>query len=1424
LVPGQREWAKIAENLVLLAVQTAGVAVPVGPVLGLYRAVRRTETGDEAFVARLLDGIERWAIDNLDAVGELPPGWKERLLGGLEGKAPVGGIGVDLLTTTVFSAAYTAGGPAKVDALVRDLTAAMPRLILQAEDRHGVLGALHALLAVDLGELGAKIDRLLEIVDQQPEVTTAVEEMLVTGYLARLATALDTDIWTALERDDSGARVSLTAIQQHLHVDRENAQPEEGPVPVEELAETCDRLVILGGPGAGKSWAAQRIAINAANTALDKLNTGTALADIELPYFAACSEVLEQSDRSSRWDRLIDASINWADDSPGDRPTLTQLLRTHPARLVVLDGIDEVATLDDRALTAMLTAPSTGTTRLVVTSRPGSWTNGLLPPGRGRHHSGHLQPFSHDDTLNAVGKWLEDQPATRDWLLQSLHDPNSALSNQAHIPLLCAMFCLVARPDPAQRDEERFGLFEPGKRLELYDAVIDKLLRARWRRNAPNLTGRHIDDIVKDAAGWLEDLAASGDSPDRSGNGLAAWADYITPEAPIPAGAVGCVDNVAPTKRGSGPKTRRFIHRSLREHLAATALWRQPPEQRARCAVEHLWFDPDWTHVIPTLLAGPTNPSQIQAQEVDQVIDRVVHHKAVAADPTHALDDMLLEVAALSRPQPALTPRRDAAIERAIQATCAGNAPDDPDQWRIIGQTAHWPATNAARERLVGLLNTDNLDPYAAGRIATSLLALAPTGTQAQHGAERLLRLLNLHDSNSGGADLLAEALRDLGLASSHPQELASRVLDQLNTDHLEAMVAYPLAWAFAGLAPAIPQPEILVEPVLRLLNADDLDPMVAHSLAWALAELAPDTPQAHEGADRILRILNTDELNPHAASQLIDAWTALAPDHPDTVQALAARIVDLLCQLTRVWAASARDIPPDTAQDHANRVVDLLGADDVVWSEDELAELWVALAREIPQPQPLAQQILDLLGADRVDTPIDDKLAKVWVALAREIPQPQPLAERILDRLSTEGLNPWAAVRLAKAFAHLRPGIPQAQEATERILRILNRDDIDPYIAGELAMALPDLAPSTSQVHESVASVLKLFSTENLDYAVLLARAVATLAPGTSQARQGAASVLELLSTDEVDAYYADNLYYAFSFELAPVSPEPHILTQRTLDLLNADGLNPWGAGRLASALAALVAPGTPQADEGADQILRFLKTDDLNPQVAMELASALAALVAPGTPQAHEGADQILCLLDADDLSPQVAKALASALAALAPGTPQAQKGAELVLVLPFRDRVDRCARRPTRRRTRREVASALAALAPAMPEPHALAAWILHLCKEYFGLVAASGLIEDLADLAPGTPLTQEGAELVLDHLNRDGLHPDIVARLARTLTALVPAVPQPQALAEPTLELLSNKVLGRNTASSLADALALVRASMDYKSWIAAFPRP
>jgi hypothetical protein len=429
--------------------------------------------------------------------------------------------------------------------------------------------------------------------------TTPNERRLLEAYLEAVVRDFDEDPWTRMA---GGRASSLTAIAQRLTIvrwsktreadrDRDDVAPEDA----DALASQCKRLVVLGGPGAGKTWLARRTAIHAAEVARTALAGEADLETVEIPLFAECAEVLTTKD--AIWDAVVRASVARVAhllDSGGAREALERRFCERRGRfLIVLDGLDEADYLGADAILDRLAAAVSEKSRIVLTSRPSSWRHQLpLEPEDHRDYVGELQPLRYPDDVTAViDGWLEGHTDARDRLLGLLRQRDQ-LAQATRTPLVCAMCCLIAES----------GSDLPTTRRELYERVITRLLRGTWH-------GTHLDEQeLALARKALRELAWAGAENDQR-TGLAAWPDVSTHvfDPPLPARVLAAVNHVAPVA-GYDPDVdypaRRFVHSSIREHLVTEFLATRSVAEATALVEPHLWYDVQWEQITPYAVAA----------------------------------------------------------------------------------------------------------------------------------------------------------------------------------------------------------------------------------------------------------------------------------------------------------------------------------------------------------------------------------------------------------------------------------------------------------------------------------------------------------------------------------------------------------------------------------------------------------------------------------------------------------------------------------------------------------------------------------------------------------------------------------------------------------------------------------------------------
>ena len=174
--------------------------------------------------------------------------------------------------------------PGLLEFAVADLDPKLFQQVLMARLQRMETGQASALDEALLG-LHARFDSVMDqlklVLDRSPPGSAV--------YLRTLIDWLSTDPWP---RDPQlgGPVLTPAATERKLRVTvtgRDRGQD----LDADGLAQQCERLVILGGPGAGKIWLARRAARRGAEDALQVLAAGGTLEEVELPLYTACSRL-----------------------------------------------------------------------------------------------------------------------------------------------------------------------------------------------------------------------------------------------------------------------------------------------------------------------------------------------------------------------------------------------------------------------------------------------------------------------------------------------------------------------------------------------------------------------------------------------------------------------------------------------------------------------------------------------------------------------------------------------------------------------------------------------------------------------------------------------------------------------------------------------------------------------------------------------------------------------------------------------------------------------------------------------------------------------------------------------------------------------------------------------------------------------------
>ena len=527
-------------------------------------------------------------------------------------------------------------------------------------------------------------------------------------------------------------------------------------IPADEALHGQRMLVVLGDPGAGKTWQAKRYARLAAQDALVALLAGADVADVEIPVYTTWDMWNKVQAGATARQGLVAASFasSSGHSDLGGQPVVDRLKRTLTVSgqpvLAVVDSLDEASAATDQSAQLRALATLDGW-QVVMTSRPGAWqatTAGNAPPGA---RVVSLLELDYPQDIDAfIGVWFAGQPDRGKALRAQIHT-RADLRRSSRSPLLLTFLCILT--DDA--DDPAAPL--PAMRRALYQDLLRSLVEGAWATNGPGLESQpDTDECLGLLTRWAWQAVENANTP----VGLGAWADTFTPAdrknalSQFSAHERRAVDNIAP--RVSGTR-RRFAHRTLLEHLVAEHIATLNTDTAAAILLPHLWYDPDWQVAAPAAIAAhnqnhPKAPGALLARLLDQA-------QPPAPDPARQraaeqIDVLLLAVAAESQPDD--WPQD---LAQRLHATRVRTCTQRPE-W--VARTAHWTASNSAvRDAVLAAL--PGAGPFAVGGLVEALVGLDLDAGQRGVARDALLAALP-------GADPLAvwglvRALRSLSEA-----------------------------------------------------------------------------------------------------------------------------------------------------------------------------------------------------------------------------------------------------------------------------------------------------------------------------------------------------------------------------------------------------------------------------------------------------------------------------------------------------------------------------------------------------------------------------------------------------------------------------------------------------------------------------------
>ncbi|MBN2176357.1 MAG: NACHT domain-containing protein, partial [Demequinaceae bacterium] len=577
-----------------------------------------------------------------------------------------------------------------------------------------------------MASMGWMHEHLVNLANNQSAVAESLGELVA----ASSAVATEDDVRAYLhaqirrwnETDWHPRTRQISELEQRLRVrttDDSNLRSWD-LVAAEDALDGASMLVVLGGPGSGKTWLAKRYARQAAERALEDLDAGMRLDKVEIPLLTTWDHWARFQAADLR-EGLVQASTSRGIDDLDDdfsMPRLRRALTRPKARiLMIVDSLDEAADRFSQAgqrtrLRDLVSVAKAGW-RVVVTSRVGAWEASQSGSGSAAREV-ELEPMEYPKDVTAfVCSWFEDEHDRADHLLAEIRD-RSELRRLASVPLFLTFYCLLAEEDGDI----------PSLRRELYTRLTNRLLTAAWSNDPPLPPdlGHCHRLLLKWAWSAVEDAITP--------SGIGNWPEAFTqPSRPRPEYS-RAIDHVAPRVflDGEGNITRRFVHRTLLEHYVAEHLAGMDVETAAVQLLPHLWFDPDWEVAAPAAIAAHSDRSLL--------LERLLGRKIRSSDPigeaaSAETDRLLLRIGAESAPYD-WSPEQAARIETARIRRAI-------EELSLVTETNHWTDSNREVSAAIIAALPEAGIHYGAEELPEALVTLASTDEQRREALAEIM-------------------------------------------------------------------------------------------------------------------------------------------------------------------------------------------------------------------------------------------------------------------------------------------------------------------------------------------------------------------------------------------------------------------------------------------------------------------------------------------------------------------------------------------------------------------------------------------------------------------------------------------------------------------------------------------------------------
>lgn len=614
--------------------------------------------------------------------------------------------------------------------------------------------------------------------------------------------------------------LKASAVERTLRVREKGGTLAVAPILLSGTAPADDQmLVVLGGPGAGKTWLTRRYAREAAHKALSMLEHGAGLDEVELPLLTTWKQWAETAGSSMHSLAASSFASGLGHSEIGGADTRRRLERTflhlETRVLIIVDSLDEAADLaaQEPRFRELQGLPEKW--RVVITSRSAAWDK-VIRRGLGNKPTRvvELTELSYPMDVEAfIHDWFRE-PAIAgraDTLIREIRN-RAELIEASTVPLILTFYCLLAE------DPESTTAPLPTRRRELYRRLVRRLLLGSWTANhpgpdaAPELA--YCEELLR---GWAWETIRNRDIPYYR---FGKWEGSFTQSNTIRQAERRAIDHITPKTAvdDEGNVTRRFIHHTFLEHFVAEYFATMDTRTAAELLLPNLngYY---WQVAAPAAIAA--HNQQHKGGLLQELLSQSVGGIS---------EELLLAIAQESEPEE-WTQEHQELIHRCRENFVLSNP-------KLIARSAHWSMSNAkVRSPLIRAMAIAD-DPLRFRDFAETLSVLAPTA--GERGRARGLVL----------------------------QALATRRTDK---ERIQSFVETLLAFA-----PSIDErAEARDEVLLALATTGNLE--YVEGLAKALSVLAPTADERARTHGQLLQALATAG-TPWRTRVLVEALSALEP------------------------------------------------------------------------------------------------------------------------------------------------------------------------------------------------------------------------------------------------------------------------------------------------------------------------------------------------------------------------------------------------------------------------------------------------------------------------------------------------------------------------------------------------------------------